>query len=63
MTTFASLDERHRLVRGRNDGPGGRVEWTVALNVPGVTFTGTFGVALNNTTKTINESLNVGAPR
>ncbi|NOS68309.1 MAG: calcium-binding protein, partial [Verrucomicrobia bacterium] len=60
VTTFASLTNGAGLFVLSNDGLAGALSGTVTLNVPGVTFSGTFGVAFNNTTKAVNESLNIG---
>ena len=42
------------------DGIAGRLSADVALNVPGVTFQGTFGIAINTTPRAIQSSIMLG---
>ena len=43
-----------------SDGIAGSLSASVALNVPGVSFSGQFGVSLNQTAKAVNQTLTVG---
>ena len=42
------------------NGIAGRVEGTVALTIPDVTFAGTFGIAVNSTNAPVSETFMLG---
>ena len=48
------------IVSGPGGGMAGQLSANVALTIPGVTFNGAFGVAINNMTSPVDEVLEVG---
>ncbi len=58
-----SVTQAHGAFLITPNGLAGSLGGTVGLNVPGVTFTGNFGVAINTTTVAVNESIVVAGGR
>ncbi|MEK7414136.1 MAG: hypothetical protein AAB263_12550, partial [Planctomycetota bacterium] len=59
-TNFVSLTNGSGAFLITSAGLAGKVGGTVTLNVPGVTFKGTFSLAINNTNAAVNQSFRVG---
>ncbi len=59
-TPAVSVTNGHGYLVITSAGIAGSLSATVALNVPGVSFSGTFGISLNQTSMAVNETLTLG---
>ncbi len=59
-TTYVKATQGQGTFLVTSSGLAGQLSAAVALNVPGVSLTGTFGVAFNNTTSAVNSVLTLG---